>query len=128
MFNFETHCTTAFKVERIMSFPARERKEGTMRNAFGLESQFAICTPYGMRKKDGKGERERENQPRRLERKLTTPSLFFFDVNFIATSRLFTDKFVPAPDSECRLSGLPGPNEATPKDRDTTGYETTRAK
>lgn len=74
--------------------------------------QYAPPTERG-RKTEREG--ERENQPRRLERKLTTPSLFFFDVNFIATSRLFTDKLVPAPDSECRLSGLPGPNEATPK-------------
>jgi len=35
----ESRCTTAFKVERVMSFPTRERKERAMRNAFGLESQ-----------------------------------------------------------------------------------------
>jgi len=38
----ESRCTTAFKVERVMSFPARERKERAMRNAFGLESTVSL--------------------------------------------------------------------------------------
>jgi len=121
MFNFESRCITAFKVERVMSFPAREQKKRVMRNAFGLESTEK------KRERERERERERKRQARRPERKLTTPSLFFFDVNFIATSWLFTDKFVPAPDSECRLCGLPGPDEDS-EDRDTTGYETTKAK
>jgi len=109
MFNLESHCTITFKVERIMSFPVREQKEGAMQNTFGLEYtvslQYASPTK-GVRKKDRKREKERKSQTRRLERKLTTPPSFFSDVNFIAISRLFTDKFVPTPDSECRLSGL----------------------
>lgn len=119
MFNLESHCTTTFKVERVMSFPARERKEGAMRNTFGLRStvglQYAPLQNEEERQTEREKERGKQSQTRRLERKLTIPSSFFSDVNFIATSRLFTDKFVPAPDSECRLSGLPGPDEATPK-------------
>lgn len=90
-----------------MSFPARERQERTARN--GFESiEFAICTPKGWWKKKRKNERERtRGQARKLERKLTIPSLFFFNVNFIATSRLFTGRSVCTPDSECRLFWLP---------------------
>lgn len=99
-----------------MSFLTRKRK-GAMRETFGLEStvnlQYAPLQSKEGRKIERKKKRERE--ARRLERKLTIPSLFFFDVNFIATSRLFTDKFVPAPNNECQFSGLPGSDEATPK-------------
>lgn len=106
-FNFESHCTAVFKVKCVMSFPARERQERTARN--GFESiEFAICTPKGWWKKKRKKEWERtRSQARKLKRKLTIPSLFFFNVNFIATSRLFTGRSVCTPDSECRLFWLP---------------------
>lgn len=65
-----------------------------------------------MRKK-GRQKEKKERGKEARERKLTIPSSFFSDVNFIATTQRFTDKFVPAPDSECRLSGLLRPDEAT---------------
>lgn len=59
MFNFESHCTTTFKVERVMSFPARERKEGAMRNAFRFEStvglQYAPLQNERERKRESEG-------------------------------------------------------------------------
>lgn len=118
-----------------MSFPMRKRekreREGkrkrerkrdereTAAQPIYTEStvRFAICTPEEWRGEWSVAE------PRRLERKLTTPSLFFLDVNFIATSRLFTDRSVPAPDSECRLSWLPEFWRSYPEDRDTARHE-----
>lgn len=67
-----------------------------------------------MRTKERRKEKKVPGKEAR-ERKLTIPPSFFPDVNFIATSQCFTDKFVPAPDGECRLSGLPRPDEATSK-------------
>lgn len=67
-----------------------------------------------MRKKERHKEKKEPGKEAR-ERKLTIPPSFFSNVNFIATSQRFTDKFVPAPDSECRLSGLLRPDEATSK-------------
>lgn len=61
MFNLESHCTTTFKVERVMSFPARERKEGAMRNTFVLESTVGLqyAPLQNEEKRQTKGEKEK---------------------------------------------------------------------
>lgn len=42
IFNLTSHCTTTFKVEHVMPFPARERKEEATRNTFGFKNTVSL--------------------------------------------------------------------------------------